>query len=231
VSTNQTAEQPEDQAEQKNVVERVARRSRRPDQDIVETTQLVTFELDQEEYASHITDLREIITVSEVVPVPGAPRFIRGILNLRGQIVVVIDLEERFQLQREHHTPPKHIVVVEVGENVFGLIVDEVTGVLRVPTSTIKDAPQLISTKIHSEYLAGVVVLEDEPRTNKKQKPLHTKEDGHIVVEEEVLAQVGNGARLILLLDVPKLLSEGELMQFGEVVRQTAQEAEQEAAA
>jgi len=79
----------------KKIVKTVARQARAKDEKVVPTEQLVTFELDREEYASTIVDLREIIPILEITPIPGAPPFVRGIVNIRGQIVVVIDLEKR----------------------------------------------------------------------------------------------------------------------------------------
>ena len=121
----------------------------------------MTFELDREEYASSIGDLRGIIKIRDIVPIPGAPLYIAGILNVRGQIVVVVDLEKRFSLHRDTQAHPQHIIIVEVEGNVFGIIVDEVTGVLRVPVSSIKPTPALVTSKIHADYLNVVIVLEE----------------------------------------------------------------------
>jgi purine-binding chemotaxis protein CheW len=185
------------------LINRVAKREMSPEEKIVSTEQLVTFELDKEEYASVITDLREIIRIPEITPIPGAPDFIRGILNLRGQIVVVIDLEKRFHLKRQHSKEQEHIIIVELQDSIFGITVDEVTGVLRVPKASIKPTPQLISSKINTEYLKGVVILDKAEKT-KNQKP-----------------KTKTGSRLLLLLDIPKMLAEKELLEFGNVVRET----------
>jgi purine-binding chemotaxis protein CheW len=190
------------------IIAQVAKKEMRPEEKVVLTEQLVTFELDKEEYASIITDLREIIRIPEVTPIPGAPDFIRGILNLRGQIVTIIDLEQRFHLQREHPAEPQHIIIAEVEDSVFGIMVDKVTGVLRVPQTAMKPTPQLISSKIHTEYLKGVVVLEEESDTTEKKKakakPTNEKNETQ--------------SRLLLLLDIPKMLAEKELLEFGNAI-------------
>jgi purine-binding chemotaxis protein CheW len=207
IDTNQNASE---------VIAEVAKKEVKPETKVVPMEQLVTFELDKEEYASIITDLREIIRIPEITPIPGAPEFIRGILNLRGQIVMVIDLEKRFHLKREHPAEPKHIIIAEVEDSVFGITVDEVTGVLRVPQTTIKTTPQLITSKIHAEYLKGVVILESqEQESNKaiKQKNTKTKEQENEKIEA--------GSRMLLLLDIPKMLAEKELLEFGNVVQET----------
>jgi purine-binding chemotaxis protein CheW len=219
----------------KKVIVEVAKKAARPESKIVPMEQLVVFELDKEEYASVITDLREIIRIPEITPIPGAPVFIRGLLNLRGQIVMVIDLEKRFHLVREHPKEPKHIIIVEVEDSIFGITVDEVTGVLRVPEASIKPTPELVSSKIHAEYLRGVVVLEaeDVPQEKKKQKTKdaaekvkkigttkrgQSEQDEPMVPEQTTQSQ---GARLIILVDIPKMLTEKELLEFGSAVQET----------
>lgn len=182
----------------KNIIKKVSEESaasqKRPEQ----LVQLVVFELDQEEYAVEITDLREIIRFPLITAIPNAPQFISGIFNLRGKIVVTVDMEQRFQLVREKATQPKHIIITEVNGNTYGVIVDQVTEVLRVPGATLQSAPELVSSKIHADYLKGVVVLENEKRS-----------------------------RLIILLDLPKLLQEKELLSFGKIVNNVQKKYEQ----
>lgn len=189
----------------KEVIHQVVSQAGRKEEKVVETKQMVTFELDKEEYASDIGDLREIIKTRDIVPIPGAPAFIAGILNVRGQIVVVIDLEKRFLLKREHKVAPLHIIIVEVENTVFGILVDEVTGVLRVPITSIKSTPGLITSKIHADYLKGVVVLEE----GASEKSIETEES----------ADKKKQSRLLLVLDMPRMLSEKELLQFGAAIQ------------
>lgn len=191
----------------KQVVAQVVAEGGRKEEKAAETKQMVTFELNKEEYASAIGDLREIIKIREIVPIPGSPTFIAGILNVRGQIVVVIDLEKRFSLKREQAAKPLHIIIAEVENTVFGILVDEVTGVLRVPVASIKPTPGLVTSKIHADYLKGVVVLEEETADKTKK------------------------SRLLLVLDIPKMLSEKELLQFGNVIQETIKETTVAAAA
>ena len=121
--------------------------------------QFVVFALSGEEYGVGILDVREIVKTSDITMVPNMPDFIKGIINLRGKIVVVIDLEKRFLLQREEEHTGKHIIIVLAKENMFGLLVDEVTEVLRLPEDAIKPTPKLITEKIDSRYLKGVGTL------------------------------------------------------------------------
>lgn len=176
------------------IVSRVAKENSSSQKKAEELVQVVVFLLDGEEYAIKITDLREIIEIPNITAIPNTPEFIRGIFNLRGKIVVIIDLEKRFNFTRSNKNLPKHIVITEVGGNNFGIIVDEVKEVLRVPITNIKPTPELISSKIHAEYLSGVIVFEE--KENEK-------------------------SRIIVLLDVIKLLEDKELLELGSTIKKT----------
>lgn len=131
------------------------------DEEIKELVQLVIFELDEEEYGVEISELREILRRPEVTPIPNSPDFIEGIINVRGQIVVVMDLEKRFNLVRDSKGKSLHVILTEIGESTFGAVVDEVTEVIRVPKDSIEAAPAIISEKISADYVKGIAVLED----------------------------------------------------------------------
>jgi purine-binding chemotaxis protein CheW len=207
-----------------DIISEVAQRTAEKEETVVLTEQFVTFVLDKEEYASLITDLREIIKIPDIVPIPGAPDFIRGILNLRGQIVVVIDLEKRFKLARSHQIEPRHIIIAEVGESVFGIVVDEVTGVLRVPKTSIKPTPELVTSRIHAEYMKGVVVLEETLDTSGESGGQKSAQTDAAQKDKE---DNDSASRLLLVLDVPKMLSEQELLKFGSAIQQTVEEKQQ----
>lgn len=134
----------------------------RPEEEVSkELVQLVVFELDEEEYAVDISEVREILRIPEITPIPNSPDFIEGIINVRGGIVVVLDLEERFNLTRDAKKKSLHVVLAEIGDSTFGAIVDAVTEVLRVPKDSIEQAPAIISEKIRADYVKGIVVLEN----------------------------------------------------------------------
>lgn len=126
-----------------------------------ELVQLVVFDLGGEEYGLGITEVKEIVKTGVITYVPNTPDFIRGIINLRGKMVVVMDMENRFMIERDEDWKGKHIIIIEKGENTYGLMVDEVTEVLRLPENAIKEAPKIITTRIHADYLKGVGTLED----------------------------------------------------------------------
>ncbi|MBI4811966.1 purine-binding chemotaxis protein CheW [Candidatus Falkowbacteria bacterium] len=207
-----------------DVIHQVAQQQQSAEKKVVETKQVITFELDKEEYAAPILDPREILRIPEIIAVPGVPPFVKGIFNLRGQIVVVIDLEKRFALEREHPMEPRDVIIVEVGGTIFGVVVDEVTGVLRVPVTSIKPTPSFVSTKIHTDYLNGVIVLEELQGTEKKEELAPEQIEERLKTQKQTRSASSGQARLLLLLDLPKILSEEKLLGFGNHVRQVVEE-------
>lgn len=199
--------------ELKDIIAAVGSDQDKKEKDLEDFVQLLVFEIDQEEYAIPITHSREIIKIPEITSIPHAPDFIRGILNLRGQIVVVVDLERRFSLVREKKAEPKHIIVTKVKGNVFGVIVDEVKEVLRVPKSSIQKTPELVTTKIKDDYLQGVVVFDPAETFRKEQKA--------DVVPLRQAERSTTEARLIILLDIIKLLEQKELLKLGESIQKS----------
>lgn len=167
-TTSGTSSEPQSNSErsrttQEVVEEEVAKtpEDQKPTEEAKELVQLVVFELDEEEYAVEISEIREILRKPNVTPVPNSPNFIEGIINVRGKIVVVMDMEERFNLERESERKSLHVILTEIGDNTFGAIVDEVTEVLRVPKESIEAAPAIISEKINADYVKGIAVMEN----------------------------------------------------------------------
>ena len=124
-----------------------------------ESVQLLVFGLADEEYGVAIGEVKEIIRTGDITRVPDSPGFIAGVINVRGSIIPVLDLADMFILDEKGDS--KHIIVTEQGENTFGLMVNEVTEVLRVNEREIKQAPQVIKSKLHGNYLKGVVPVKD----------------------------------------------------------------------
>jgi len=145
--------------------------------------QLIVFNLGDEEYGASIDQVREIIRTRVITPIPNSPDFIDGLTNVRGEIAVVIDLKNRFFLPTKKEIKEKHIIMTEQDKNLFGLKVDEVTEVLRIPETDIKAAPEL-ATKVDTDYMRGVLTIEN---------------------------------RLIIMLDLQKVLSEEELAKLSEI--------------
>ncbi len=118
--------------------------------------QLVIFRLAGEEFGLEISQVREIIRMQGVTPMPKAPDFIEGVINLRGQIIAVIDLAKRFGLSQTKRTDKSRIVVVEFTGNSIGLIVDEVPEVRRLSQEDIESTPEMLQSQIHSDFIKGV---------------------------------------------------------------------------
>lgn len=126
-----------------------------------ELLQLVVFQLGEEEFGLEIMQVQEIIRIPEITRIPHSPDYVKGVINLRGKIITVINLDTRFGMEQKLHDDNSRIIVAEVDENVVGMVVDSVSEVLRLPLSTVEPVPEIISTKINANYLKGVGKLED----------------------------------------------------------------------
>jgi len=122
--------------------------------------QLVVFQLGAELYGVEISRVHEIIRLQSVTKVPRAPVFVEGVINLRGKVIPVVDLRRRFGLPTADHTRASRIVVVELGDQVVGIVVDGVSEVLRVNTATV-EPPSPVVAGVDSEYLHGIAKLSD----------------------------------------------------------------------
>jgi purine-binding chemotaxis protein CheW len=107
--------------------------------------QFLTFTLQNEEYGIEILKVQEIKGFSKITPIPNAPSFVRGVMNLRGTVVPIIDLRARFSMTEKDYDQFTCIIVVNVGTRVVGLVVDTVSDVLNIPNDSIADPPELAS--------------------------------------------------------------------------------------
>ncbi len=129
---------------------------------IEEIAQLVIFRLRDEEFGVDIATVMEIIRVLDITHIPEAPLFIKGVINLRGQIVPVIDLASQFELEPEENLPAKsRIVISEICGQTVGLLVDEASEVIKIPVENIEPAPELIQSRIKRDYIKGVAKLKN----------------------------------------------------------------------
>jgi purine-binding chemotaxis protein CheW len=127
-----------------------------------ELAQFVNFRLRDEEYGVDIGSVREITRVVDISHIPESPSFIKGVTNLRGQIIPVVDLAKQFGLAPQEKLPESaRIVVTEVKGQTVGMIVDEVPEVLKIPEENIESTPELIQTEIRKDYIKGVGKLEN----------------------------------------------------------------------
>lgn len=124
-------------------------------------SQWVTFRLGDETYGIDVLQVQEVLRITEISPVPGAPDYVLGIINLRGNVVTVIDARSRFGLAPKEVDDASRIIVVDAFEKVVGLLVDNVSEVAYVPNSQIEMAPN-VGTDEGSKFVSGVFNRENE---------------------------------------------------------------------
>ena len=117
--------------------------------------QWVTFRLCNETYGINVMQVKEVLRYSEIAPVPGAPAFVLGIINLRGSVVTVIDTNSRFGLASSDITDNTRIVIIESEEQVIGILVESVSEVVYLRESEIELAPNA-GTDESAKYIQGV---------------------------------------------------------------------------
>jgi purine-binding chemotaxis protein CheW len=152
------------------------------------TREMLVFRLGAEEYGLDILKVQEIRGYEKVTPIPRSPDFLKGVVNLRGSIVPVIDLRVKFDLPNVAYDSLTVVIVLRIAGRIIGAVVDGVSDVVQLTPNEIKEAPRL-GSMVDSSYLAGVA----------------TKDK-----------------RMILALDIEKLLSAGELNLLGEAAGSAA---------
>ena len=147
------------------------------------TREVLVFVLGTEEYGVDILKVQEIRGYEKVTPIPKAPPYLKGIVNLRGVIVPLVDMRVRFALPDPRYDSTTVVVILRVSGRVIGLVVDAVSDVVQLAPRDVKDAPGLGSV-VDSSFLAGLATRDE---------------------------------RMILLLDIEKLLSSGEMNLLAQV--------------
>lgn len=142
--------------------------------------QLVLFQLGGENYGVDIYSVQRLIQVPDITTVPRAPGFVEGVIDVRGDIIPVINLLKRFGIPDTNVSDDGRIVITEIGEQIVGLLVDAVSEVTRLPKEDI-EAPSDVVRGVNSDFIAGI---------GKQQQ--------------------GDTGRLIIVLDVEKVLSEDQ---------------------
>ena len=115
----------------------------------------LTFALSGEEYGLEILKVREIIGIMEITAVPRTPNFVKGVLNLRGKVIPVIDLRLKFGMPEAERTEETCIIVVSVGQIEMGIIVDKVSEVLDIAEKDIEDSPQF-GVNVDTQFILGM---------------------------------------------------------------------------
>ncbi|ALO41479.1 chemotaxis protein CheW [Pseudoalteromonas phenolica] len=126
-----------------------------------EVLQWVTYKLEDETYGINVMQVQEVLRYTEIAPVPGAPSYVLGIINLRGNVVTVIDTRARFGLMSSEVTDNSRIVIIEAEKQVIGILVDSVAEVVYLRSSEIDSAPN-IGTEESAKFIQGVSNREGE---------------------------------------------------------------------
>jgi purine-binding chemotaxis protein CheW len=151
--------------------------------------QLVTFQISEELYGIDIMDVKEIVRVQDIRPIPNAPSYVEGLFNLRGEIIPIISLHKRFHLKKAQLGEDEELlsgfIIIDIDGMKLGVIIDKVERVVAIEESDIQPPPQMI-TGIGSEYIQGVV----------------NRETGYLII-----------------LDIRKLFSAKELKKIEEIRR------------
>ena len=146
----------------------------------------LTFELAGEVYGLEILSVQEIIGVIDVTHVPRTPAFVRGVINLRGKVIPVIDLRLKFGMEPQENTEKTCIIVVQVGPVIMGVLVDEVSEVLNIAEAQIDAAPSF-GTGVDTRFIMSMAKVND---------------------------------KVVMLLDICRVLEENELSAMKEIATQ-----------
>ncbi len=129
----------------------------------IKTGKYLTFSLDEEEYGIGILKVKEIIGMMPVTSVPRTPDFVKGVINLRGKVIPVVDLRLKFSMKSIEYTDRTCIIVVEIDSDeatvLIGIVVDAVSEVLNIKESEIEETPQF-GTSLNTEYILGMAKME-----------------------------------------------------------------------
>ncbi len=135
----------------------------REEEAIDESLQWVTFHVGDEVYGINVLQVQEVLKYTEITPVPGAPFYVLGIINLRGNVVTVIDTRARFGLPAKEPDDITRIVFIEVHGHIIGMLVDCVTEVISLRRSQIETSPSVnIEESESSKYVEGVFSTDDD---------------------------------------------------------------------
>ena len=123
--------------------------------------QLISFAISDEDYGVDIQTVKEVIRHREITRLPKAPAFVKGVINLRGDIIPIIDLRERFGMEQQEYTNMTRVIVVEVEGRSVGMVVDSVSHVIRIEEGQIEPPPPCVGKK-SEEYIRGVGKVDEK---------------------------------------------------------------------
>lgn len=130
------------------------------EQIINEELKVIVFRLKNEEYGVEVKQIKSIERMEHITRVPNTPPFVKGVINLRGVVIPIIDLRKRFGLDQNDYNDSTRIIIVNVDDMEVGLIVDAANDVIDIPVEAIEPPPKVVGT-VESVYLRGVAKLSE----------------------------------------------------------------------
>lgn len=127
--------------------------------EIVSEVKVIVFRLKDEEYGVEVNQVKSIEKLEHITRVPRTPKFVKGVINLRGVVTPIIDLRNRFGLEDSGYSEASRIIIVAVGELEVGLIVDAANDVIDIPVNAIEPPPEVVGG-VEAAYLRGVAKLD-----------------------------------------------------------------------
>lgn len=125
-----------------------------------DSQEFLVFSLGKEEYAVDILKVQEIRSYDNVTQIPNSPPFIKGVTNLRGNIVPIVDLRIKFNLENTTYDTQTVVIVVNVKNRVIGMVVDSVSDVMTLPLEMMQDSPEMV-TSMDSNFIKGLASVSD----------------------------------------------------------------------
>jgi len=159
----------------------------------VKPAHLVCFRIGNENFCVDIFAVREIVRVQEITKVPGAPDFVRGVINLRGRIISVVDLGHQLGFGQTDAGRGSRILVIQLDGITLGFLVDAATAVKKMPAEAIEPPPEMIGG-VKADYLDGVAKVDDRLSILLNLKKVFTY--GQAVAVAEAASSVEEQARI-----------------------------------
>ncbi|WP_411955469.1 chemotaxis protein CheW [Alkalibacillus sp. S2W] len=127
--------------------------------EVMQDDKVIVFKLKDEEYGIPIEHVGSIERIFNITRVPRAPKFVKGVMNLRGVITPIIDLRERFGLETVEQTESTRIIIIHVGDKSIGVIVDAANDVVDVPQEKVEPSPEVVGA-VNADYIRGVAKID-----------------------------------------------------------------------
>ena len=143
-----------------------------------ELIQILRFTIENEEYGVELLKVQEVIRLSNITRLPKAPHFVKGVINLRGNVIPIIDLREKFGLNTLNYSTSTRAIIMEIQDQQIGIVVDFVNQVVQIPKDSIQPPPSVVSG-LASEYIEGV--------SNSNEKLIIILKISEILSDDEIL--------------------------------------------